>query len=122
MVIIPTDSNAGVNYWYDQTSVLDGITYLLDFRFNTREQCWYMSIQLANLTTTVVQGVKLVCSYPLLQSYAGANVPPGEFFCLTQNQTLDGPPGLTDLDPNGRCSLAYLSHAELPTSLEPWRL
>ena len=115
MVVIPVESSPP----FVETVSLDGTDYVLDFRFNSREQTWNVSIMLPD-GTMLAPGIKLVCNYPLLQKYADPRVPNGELFCVTQTND-DSPPGMNDLATGGRCALCYASVSELSPG-EPWRL
>jgi hypothetical protein len=108
MQIIPCDPVAP--FW-TQTTTLDGVPYLLTFRYNSREQVYYLCIDSADGKTNYVQGVKLVCNFLLLTAYG--NVPPGELMVLTSASGNDAPPNIGDLADNGRCTLVYVPEADL---------
>ena len=118
MQIIPTDGSASP--WFDQTTTLDGVPYVLDFRHSRAEDRWYLSIGLPD-GTEVRKGIKVVSSYPLLWRETDSRLPNGELFCVPASAD-DSPPGLADLLPGGRCYLVYVPKAELLPSFESWRL
>lgn len=100
-----------VRPFWTQTTSLDGVPYLLTFRYNAREATYYLSIDSADHTVNYVQGLKLVPNVPLLMSKGPT--PPGELYVLTQSATDDSPPGLGELADGGRCALLYLPEADL---------
>jgi hypothetical protein len=102
------------NYpFFSQTTTLEGTSYLLNFSYSQREDCWYMSMADAN-GVDIYNGMKLICSPPtgpnaLLFKCRDPRRPPGDFFVLSGNQDLS-PPGLNDLVLNsGRCQLYYMT-------------
>lgn len=106
IVEIPTDSE---NSTYTQVLQLEGVFYLFDFHWNTRDEAWYCSIFLTD-GTPLVSGIKLVVDYELLASYKVANQPPGALFLI--DTTLNGLPcGRNEL--GVRCKLLYLTSDEL---------
>ena len=119
-VAIPTDPT--LLFW-SQTTTLDGVPYLLTFRYNSREQVYYLMIQSSDASTTYLQGVKLVPSYPLLRG-AGLN-PPGELCVACYSSTDDSPPALGELGAGLRCELLYIEAADVlagaPGGGESWR-
>jgi uncharacterized protein DUF6983 len=100
-VVIPVDPTA---LFSTQTTTLDGVPYLLTFRYNSREQAYYLTIQSADGLTTYVQGVKLVSDFFLLRPYP---TPPGELLVLVPDSD-DSPPRLGDFAAGGRATLYYL--------------
>lgn len=105
--IVPVESTAP--YW-TQTTTLDGVAYLLTFRYNFRESCYYLQIDSADGKTTYVQGVKLVADFFLLRPYA---TPPGELLVLVPDAD-DSPPRLGDFAENGgRATLYYIEAATI---------
>jgi hypothetical protein len=115
MVIIPTFSNP----YYTQTTVIDGTPYLLEFRFNFREQVWYLDISLAD-GTVLALGIKLVSNFRLLQKYADSRMPPGEIVAIAYGSN-DSPAGLDELGLGLRVELTYLEVADMPNMPEGWR-
>lgn len=93
-----------------QTTPLDGTAFVLDFAFNQRCACWYLSI--ATLDGTPVATVKLVCAWDLLRKCASPLRPPGKLFVLSTTGD-SSPPGLTALAPGGRCILVYIPAANV---------
>lgn len=112
MKTIPTD-DTGVPY-YSEIVTLTGVPYLLEFRYNFREECWYLQM---GSTDGVIyaQGIKLVANFPLLQRFSSPNMPPGEIVCLALGP-VDSPPNLYDL--GVRCELLYLEKGELPGNFD----
>ena len=114
MILIPTSSDV----FYTQITQLDGVDYLLDFRYNDRENSWRFSIALTD-NTPLATGIKIVTNYPLLQKYADDRLPAGEIFCITSGD--DSNPAQNDLGIGKRCLLVYYSKSEFPTGFEGWR-
>ena len=114
-VTIPTDPEL---YFFTQTTTLDGVPYLLTFRFNDREQAYYLQIASADGFVTYAQGIKLVANYPLLMSFA---TPPGEMMAVSFAQD-DSPPRIGELGDGLRCELLYFPQADvIAGGTETWR-
>lgn len=109
MEFIDTDSVAP--FW-TQVTTLDGTPYLLTFRFNGRESCYYLDIDSVDGVTNFIKGLKLVCNFPLLMYTSTGINPPGELMCLSTNLD-DSPPGIGELGAGLRCQLIYMTEAEL---------
>lgn len=115
-VQIPTDTS--LLFW-EQITTLDGVPYLLTFRYNSRESVYYVSIASADGGTTYIQGLKLVPDFPLLETYA---TPPGELMVVTLSSGDDSPPQLGELGDGQRCVLLYTEQADIiADGGEPWR-
>lgn len=109
-LLVPTFENP----FYDQITSLEGTDYLLTFQYNQREECWYLSISNA-AGVLQVAGLKLVQGWPLLGGrFAGREIPPGELIVMTNDESDDSPPGLTELGEGKRCELIYFTADELP--------
>lgn len=105
-VIIPCDPS--LPFW-TQTTTLDGVPYLLTFRYNIREDAYYLSISSADGATDYVLGMKLVVGISLLRPWPS---PPGEMMVVA-GSTDDSPPRLGDLADGARCALLYIEEADL---------
>lgn len=67
---------------YRQEVTLDNTSYILDIIWNERSAQWALNI-LESDETPVVEGIKLVLKYQLLDVYKNLpNVPPGNLFCV----------------------------------------
>ncbi len=86
---------------------LDGRTFTLEFRWNAREEAWYLSVADAD-ENSLATGVKLVVGWPLLTRYASADMPPGQLMA-DDTSGRDQEAGLTDL---GRRVLLFYFNAE----------
>lgn len=115
--VIPTDNKGRA--LYDQTATLDGTVYLLHFQWNTRENCWYLRLTLPS-GYLIAQGIKIVCNFPLLYKLADSNAPLGEIFAIAPSYD-DSPPGFGDFA-NGRVTLYYFEHDEVPSLYDRSRL
>ena len=116
MIQIPTSSNV----FYNQITTLDGTDYILEFRFNARENVWYLIVSLTD-STVLAGGIKLVSNFPLLQKYADSRMPPGEMIVMAPSSD-DSPPGQFELGAGLRCQLFYLSKSEVPAGVDNERL
>lgn len=115
MVTIPTDPSL---YFWSQTTEMDGTSYVLEFRYNEREQVYYLMVSLTD-GTLLAQGIKLVSNYPLLQGYNDERMPLGELWAVASGPD-DSPAALGDL--GGRVSLVYYTAAETQAAgVDPWR-
>ncbi len=95
---------------YDLQVTLDGVLFTLRFRWNRREQCWYMDVGGEN-GRPILASIKVVIDYPLGARSRNALMPAGMFVAVdTTSQRLD--PGLNDL--GVRVLLLYFEVAELP--------
>jgi hypothetical protein len=82
---------------YRQRTVLDGVPYLLDFRWSQREERWYLDLR--NAAGDLLAGaIKLVVNYPLLASRRGARdeMPPGDLRVVDGRES-PADPGLDEL-------------------------
>ncbi len=105
--VIPCDP---VLPFWTQTTTLDGIPYLLTFRYNQRETVYYLNISSSDGTIDYVLGMKLVVGIPLLTPWS---TPPGEMVVISQSIANDSPPSLGDLADGARCVLMYIPEADL---------
>jgi hypothetical protein len=95
---------------YDLGITLDGVAYLLELRWNTREEAWYLDLRLED-GTDVVTGLKVVVSFPLGRRSQHPKCPPGILLAVdTSGGQKD--PGIADL--GDRVQLLYFERAELP--------
>lgn len=115
MVIVDVDPT---RFFWQQTTTLDGTSYLLEFRYNAREQVYYMKISLTD-GTLLAQGVKLVSNYPLLQGYNDDRMPLGEFVAVAAGPN-DSPAALGEF--GQRVTLVYYTEAEIQAAgIDKWR-
>lgn len=111
--IIPTFDTP----FYAESVALDGVNYTLDFRYNTREDCWYLSIATYE-GVDLVNGIKLVCQISLLAKWADNRLPPGLLFCMAGGKD-NSPAKLHDLADGGRCQLVYFPLSQVLTGVVP---
>lgn len=116
-VYVPT--NLTLPFW-TQSTTLDGVSYLLSFFYNQREDVYYMTI--ADTTgATLCGGVKLISNWPLLSGFIDPHMPPGELIAMALG-TDQSPAGLGELGIGQRVQLTYFTQAEVQASgLEVWR-
>lgn len=60
---------------------LEGVTYTLSFRYNTRDIIWTMDIADEG-GTIILSGIPLVLGTILLERFPNSNIPPGDLFVL----------------------------------------
>lgn len=106
VLLIPTTSDP----FYEQVTNLDGTDYVLRFKYNQRENCWYLTVGLPD-GTDLVRGIKLVCHWPLLRRFTDERLPLGELVVIS-NTDDDSPPGLEELGEDLRTELTYFSREE----------
>lgn len=99
-------------YAFDFAIALDGSQFTFKFHWNSRASGWYYSIYDAT-GAPVVEGRRLVVSWPLLRNVAASNAPRGQLYAI--NTLRDGEdPALDELGSNVR--LLYAEYGtELPT-------
>jgi len=97
--------------FYTQTTALDGVEYVLEFRYNQREDAWYFSISLPN-GTLLAAGIKVICNIPLLRKWVDTRLPKGTLAALSKTKDTS-PPGLNELGEDARVTLVYTSESEL---------
>jgi len=111
MQIFDTDS---VNPFFDQTVQLDGTDYVLAFHYVTRESCYYVSIG-TPAGVWLVTGCPVFCKIPLFENQRGAPGMPSGALMVYANGPDTSPPALGELGLGNRCTLAYLTAAEMGT-------
>lgn len=95
---------------YQMEIALDGLTYSLRLRWNTREQAWYLT--LLDETDDPIQdfcNVKVVVNAPIGSRSVDPRRPPG-FFVAMDSTNLHTDPGFTDL--GDRVQLYYLEASD----------
>lgn len=105
--VMPTRTDAP---HYDFQVDLEGTTFKLEFRWNTRAEGWFF--RLLDVDDNQILGFeRVVLDFPLTSRYRFEALPPGEFFAVdtTASQV---EPGLDEL--GGRVLLLYYPAAELP--------
>jgi hypothetical protein len=94
--------------FYQQTTVLESVQYVLSYAWNQRCSAWYLSIADAN-SVDIYNGMKLICNMGLLFKCSDPRKPPGQLYVVSSTNDVS-PPGLQDLATgSGRCSLRYVT-------------
>jgi hypothetical protein len=88
MLVIPTFSGADAVEAYDQRTQLEGVEYLLQFRYNLRRELWTFSI-LALDGTDILTGQTVHVGIPLNRRAVGG--PPGIFLATSETDDLASP-------------------------------
>ena len=108
---IDTDSGA----FSAQSTVLDGVEYILRIMYNQREQCYHLSIQDPNTGGDIISGIKIVSNYGLIYRYRGMpGMPPGDLVAKS-NTSDDSPADIGELGTAARVTLLYLDATYLST-------
>lgn len=88
---------------------LDGTTYRLTFRWNVREEAWYMDIATFD-DTLIAGGLKMVTNQDISRRFRAKGAPKGAIFILGESIYADKP-GRNDL--GKRVKILYLDEAEV---------
>lgn len=101
---------------FDMQVVLDSVTFTLEFRWNTREECWYMDI-MTESGEHINIGIKFVVDHPLGMRTPDERRPAGVLIAQdTSGQHAD--PSFSEAtgfgDLGDRVQLLYFEAAELP--------
>lgn len=91
--------------FYTQVTDLEGTDYLLTFRWNQREDAYYLTIALSD-ETPLVNGIKIVCSVDLLSRFADVRLPKGVLMAVPLGVD-DSIPRLGELGIDARVVLMY---------------
>lgn len=104
MFDIPTRSDS----FYQQTTTLDGVSYVLSFTYNQTCECWYLSIADSS-GVDIYNGVKLICNNSLFRKCVDPRIFPGALVVVSATEDTS-PPELDDLlAGSGRCTLIYIT-------------
>jgi hypothetical protein len=92
---------------------LEQLPFVLDFRYNSIAEAWFMDVLLRD-ETIVVGGIKLVQGAALLQQHIDDRLPPGEFVVVSSGVCGCAP----DYDEMGAgASLIYVPSDELSNAV-----
>jgi hypothetical protein len=95
--------------FYSQLIDLDGTTYSIVLRWNTREEAWYLDIDEQD-GTGIVRGQKILPLVNLSSRWADSRMPPGILFVDAVNS--DARPGRDSLF-DGDVALVYITEDEV---------
>jgi len=95
--------------YYENEVELDGVEYRLEYRYNDRDDAWYLTIRDAE-DTLLRAGIRIVNSWQLLRLWAEATRPAGEIVSVNQGK-VEAPPTLQQL--GAEVVLNYLDEAEV---------
>ena len=98
--------------FYDLIVTLEGTDYKMTWNYDQREDCYYLSLATPD-GTDLVNGIKVISSWPLLHKWAWDGLPPGELIVVPMTQN-DSPPGLGQIGPNKPYQLLYFDSSQLP--------
>lgn len=94
---------------YKQTTLLDGVSFVLNFDWNARDEYWYLSIHDSedNPIASCI-GMRLVVGWPILKGVTDDNRPAGELMLIGPNESLPDLEGL-----GGDHFLVYIPEADV---------
>ena len=78
---------------------LDGTTYTLAIRYNTRENRWFLDVATA-AGVLILSGIKVLLNVNLIERFAQSELPPGNLFILNSDEDSEVEPGLLDFGVN----------------------
>lgn len=93
---------------FDFFTNLDGERYGFEFKWNEREERWYMSV-LDSSGTDLLSGRKVVVGLSLIGRFSSSALPPGRIMAV-DTQGTDTAPGLNDL--GQRVQVLYFDESE----------
>ena len=96
IVVIPVNPGL-LNYEFRID--LDGVTYTLGIRFNSREDRWFLDVKDAS-ETPIILGIKVILNVDLIGRFQQAELPSGELFVLNSDSDEEVEPGAGDLGEN----------------------
>lgn len=80
---------------YVFTTDLDGVSYQMSFKFNERDDAWYLTI--LDIDDNVLRGsIKIVNEWPILRLWQEDNAPSGQLLAVNQGD-VPAPPTLKQL-------------------------
>lgn len=97
-----------------QVTALDGVNYTLEWRYMQRQDRWFLNLASSD-GTPLVNGIKIVCGFPLLAFCRRPGMPTGNLIALPLAAD-DSPPGFAELGDGSdgrRVVLLYLSADEI---------
>lgn len=100
-VIIPTRGDIAN---YDQSIELDGTVFILKFRYNSRDEAWYLSVHDVD-NVPIRSGLKLIPNLALLRQLVTEGRPIGELI-VVDSRAIPLPPSLAEL--GSKVQLAYI--------------
>jgi len=106
IVQIPTSQSLP---FYSQKTLLDGQTYTLQFKWNDREEAWYLDL-LTDLEEPISMGIKIVTDWPLNRRITDPAAPPGVISAIDTTGAGTNP-GFEDL--GNKIILVYIDEDEL---------
>ena len=91
-ISLPTRQNLPI---YSYTIDLDGTTYTLRYRYNSRMEKWFLDFR-TETGESIVEGIPIVADWPIFDRFQDDRLPPGILFAFdTSGQAED--PGRYDL-------------------------
>lgn len=109
MILIHTPNTAHS----EQRITLDGVAYVIEYKFNVRNNGWYINLYNSSKTTEYISGVKLTPNQNLTGRYVTDALSNGDIWCArmkNDNEDL----GRNNLGIDKSYTLVYFSDDELP--------
>ena len=103
---LPTSTDLA---YYEFEVELDGVEFKMEFRFNDRDDSWYMTL-LDSEDAVLRAGIRVVLSWALLRLWAEATRPDGEIISVNQGD-VTAPPTLNQL--GAEVVLTYFDETEI---------
>lgn len=98
---------------WSQITALDGVSYVLTFRWIQREGHWLLDVADAE-GVAIRSGLALVAGQPLLRGVIDTRRPAGELVVVDTSGANDVDPGFAEIGgPGARFVLMYVTAAEL---------
>jgi hypothetical protein len=107
VLVIPTDTEQP---FFTQRTRMSDADYTLVFRYNFREERYYMDILDAE-ESPIVLGVKLLTNWKIFRYYKDPRMPAGELIVTTLTKDVT-PPKLGELGEGMRTELTYFEPDE----------
>lgn len=105
--------NTPTTAWSKYTVVLDEDTFIFEFQWSEREECWTLTIHDVN-ENVVMQGVKLIQWQPIILHHPQTNLPKGEIVVVdSENEFGKGNVRIGRDDFGTRFFLVYYTKTEV---------
>lgn len=94
---------------FTQSMVLEGVSYVFNFKWNTRGEFWTFNIN-DDQTDPLIEGIQIVLNFEMLGQYQYKAIPQGKLYALDTSGSVE-PIAYEDMF-NGRITLLYLDEGE----------
>lgn len=83
MIIIPFEDLPS----FTEEITLSGVTYILDFNWNSRGNFWSLSVYDRD-QIPIVTGIRLIAYYELIKQYVDKGLPSGEMYVIDPSENM----------------------------------